>query len=261
MTVEIYMAENILPTDAQTAQPSNPPQKRMAQAIALPQQQARILLVDDEPDILEVLAMSLRMEGYKVQTTDDSREALRLLDEFSPDVMCVDYMMPFMNGQQLAREIRARNDLLYVPIVMLTANSQDNIKFASLDSGVDAFLVKPVKRIELRAVIRTMLRMKTAQDNMLAALERVAEVQDELLEYERQRSRYEANRSTVANYTRELVTPLKTAENAANQLAVLMEHTPPEIQATAKAYLRELMQAVTQATNSLNRLEKAGDEE
>src|ERR1043165_6442930 len=77
-------------------------------ALDLPKLAARVLIVDDDPDILEVLTASMRMEGYQVQATTDSLEALRLLDEFSPDVMCIDYMMPNMDGQQLARQIRAR---------------------------------------------------------------------------------------------------------------------------------------------------------
>lgn len=225
-------------------------------AFELPKSPGRILVVDDDPDILDVLTAILRMEGYQVQSTTDSFEALNLLDEFSPDLMCIDYMMPQMDGQQLARQIRARRDMLYVPIVMLTAIGQEDVKLSSLDSGVDAFLVKPVKRNELRVVIRTMLRMKAAQDNMLAALERVAEVQDELLEYERERTRYEASRATIASYSRELAQPLSAAERAASSLDHLIEQIPAEIRETGWAYLRELHQALSQAELVLQRLEQ-----
>jgi DNA-binding response OmpR family regulator len=243
------------PPEIQAATLASSPKRRSA--LDLPKLAARILIVDDDPDILEVLSASMRMEGYQVQATTDSLEALRLLDEFSPDVMCIDYMMPNMDGQQLARQIRARRDMLYVPIVMLTAIGQDDVKLASLDSGVDAFLVKPVKRNELRAVIRTMLRMKTAQDNMLAALERVAEVQDELLEVERQRSHNEASRDTIASYSRELATPLSAVAAAVSRLEPIIQQTPPEVRETAIAYLRELHRALTQAEQALHRMEQA----
>jgi two-component system alkaline phosphatase synthesis response regulator PhoP len=242
------------PPELQAAALASTPKRRSA--LDLPKLAARILIVDDDPDILEVLTASMRMEGYQVQATTDSLEALHLLDEFSPDVMCIDYMMPKMDGQQLARQIRARRDMLYVPIVMLTAIGQDDVKLASLDSGVDAFLVKPVKRNELRAVIRTMLRMKTAQDNMLAALERVAEVQDELLEVERQRSHYEASRDMIASYSRELASPLSAATEAASRLEQIIQQTPAEVRETGIAYLRELYRALTQAEQALHRMEQ-----
>src|SRR5690349_11341281 len=100
------------PQELQGATLAAAPKRRSA--LDLPKQPARILIVDDDPDIVEVLTASMRMEGYQVRSTTDSLEALSLLDEFSPDVMCIDYMMPHLNGQQLARQIRARQDMLYV---------------------------------------------------------------------------------------------------------------------------------------------------
>lgn len=250
MTLESHLVDGA----AQAASLASPAKRY--NSFALPEQPARILAVDDDPDILEVLVAMLKMEGYKVLSTTDSQEAMHLLDEFQPDVMCIDYMMPMLNGQQLAQQIRARKDMLYIPIIMLTAIGQAEVKLASLDSGVDAFIVKPFKRAELRVVLKTMLRVKMAQDNMLAALDRVAEVQDELLEYEHQRSLYEASRTLVASYGRDLSAPLKAANNAVAQLEVVLNGDSAAMQQAGQPYLQELRTALDQVETALRRLEQ-----
>ena len=178
---------------------------------------ARLLVVDDDPLIRDVLSHYLRQEGYSVAAAADGAQGLAMLDDFTPDVLCLDYMMPDMTGHDVARQIRIRNELLYVPIVMLTA-SGDNLKLDSLESGVDAFLTKPVSRAELRITIRTLLRMKRAQDTMLAALDRIAEVQDELSVLERQRTQDVAIRATLMTCARELSAPLADATTMAQHL-------------------------------------------
>lgn len=226
-----------------------------------PTQLPRILIVDDDPDILALLQISLQRAGYQIQTAERGAQALEMLDEFSPDVICVDYMMPEMNGQELAQHIRARRDLLYVPIVMLTAASTDSVnRLEMLESGVDAFLNKPSSREELQVTLRTMLRIKSGQDNMLAALERVAEVQDELMQYERQQqSQYDTLRSATTAFTHELSRPLEEAGIAAVKLGQLLEQ--PRIEALAeqmlnsqRAFLQEIKQSLTQADAVLQRL-------
>src|SRR5689334_5660076 len=76
----------------------------------------RILVVDDDVDMLSLLKLYVQLAGYRVKTAESALEGLELLDEFTPDVMCVDFMMPGMDGQALARQIRSRQDMLYVPI-------------------------------------------------------------------------------------------------------------------------------------------------
>ncbi len=214
---------------------------------------ARILLVDDDHDILQLLEYSLAQEGYKIQTTDNGQQALKLLDEFSPDLLCIDYMMPVMDGQELARQIRARQDMLYIPIIMLTAAGNQNLnKISSLNSGVDAYLTKPISREELKVTIRSLLRVKVAQDKMLAALERVSEVQDELLDYERRQGQYEAMQATIATCTVELSTPLKMAEAASNQLARLLAN-----QTETYSSVKQLGEAINQFHQVIDRLNKA----
>jgi DNA-binding response OmpR family regulator len=227
----------------------------------LPEAKIRILLVDDDPRILSLLTTYLQQEGYKVATAKNGEEALQILDEFSPDVMCVDLMMPKIDGQELARQIRARRDLLYIPIVMLTAaGSQEATKVASLESGVDAFLAKPVRREELSATIRTMLRIKMAQDKMLEALERVADVQDELLEYERQQGHYEAMRATFSVITNEVARPLSQVNDLIkhlekiNQVAETGQYPVEKIAAASQACVQEVKDALAQVNQAIVRL-------
>ena len=178
---------------------------------------ARLLVVDDDALTRDILTHYLKHEGYIVASAPNGAEGLARLDEFTPDILCLDYMMPDMTGHDVARQLRARNDLLYVPIVMLTA-SGDNLKLDSLESGVDAFLTKPVSRAELKITIRTLLRMKRAQDTMLAALDRVAEVQDALSEMERQHTKTTTQQQTLAVCALELYGPLSIATAAAAHL-------------------------------------------
>lgn len=235
--------------------------------LALPSEQnqpTRVLIVDDNDDILELLAVYLSQEGYMVQTANSGQQALILLDEFQPDVMVSDFMMPEMDGQELARQIRARQDMLYLPIVMLTAvKGTEAVKLESLKSGVDAFLTKPVKREELKITIRTMLRMKAAQDNMLAALNRVAEVQEELLNLEHHKGQYEAMQATVDTCVYELSAPLNAANLAATKLGYLLDEAEiskialNQLVGEARTYLKELRNALAEAKESLVKLDEA----
>jgi DNA-binding response OmpR family regulator len=228
-------------------------------------EQHRILLVDDDPASLESLAFVLRKDGYKVAAAHNGEEGLHLLDEFAPDVMCIDLMMPEMDGQELARRIRARRDMLYVPIVMLTAAGNiESIKIASLNSGVDAYLNKPVSKEELKVTIHSMLRIKAAQDKMLEALDRVAEVQDELLQYERERSIYETMQATIAAFTGELSQPLKVATMAVDKLQGLIEQdtgTSHELKTSKEIYLKIIRDALNKAQTAMQRLSEQKNEE
>lgn len=222
----------------------------------------RILVADDNEDMRNLLTHYLTQEGYVVQTVTNGRDALASLDEFAPDLLCIDYLMPGMDGQQLARQIRSRHDMLYVPIVMLTAVSGlEHLKLESLESGVDAFLTKPLKREELKVTIHTMLRFKQAQDNMLAALERVSEVQEELLEYERQRGQFEAMQELVRDFNQKLTIPINSAEAIAQFVQQLLQQPTTDnpsdtndLKTDVNRYLQQLQQLLNSAKESLSEL-------
>ncbi len=116
---------------------------------------ARLLLVDDDANLLVVLAEQLRADGYDVATARDGIEALRRLENAWPDLVLVDMMMPRLDGISLAREIKARADL---PIIVLTAIDAADSKAELLDEVAEDYVTKPYHYPELRARINRVLR-------------------------------------------------------------------------------------------------------
>ena len=110
----------------------------------------RILIVDDDPNLLVILADQLRADGYDVQTARDGEEALRRLAQSWPDLLIIDMLMPRMDGLTLAREIKARADL---PIIVLSAIDTADSKADLLDEVAEDYVTKPYHYPELRARI------------------------------------------------------------------------------------------------------------
>ena len=118
---------------------------------------AKILVCDDEPDFLEVLAAQLQAEGYEVNTVGSGKEALRKVQESPPDIVFMDIRMPEMDGIQTLRQIRKISRSL--PVVILTANYRDEIIFTAADElGSFGFFPKTGSVQELIAVIQANLR-------------------------------------------------------------------------------------------------------
>ena len=117
----------------------------------------RVLVVEDDEDIADVLRRSLRNEGYDVRTSADGIEALDVAAGFIPDLVVLDLGLPRLDGVEVCRRLRADSD---VPILMLTARSETEDRVGGLDSGADDYLVKPFERKELLARIRALLRRR-----------------------------------------------------------------------------------------------------
>jgi len=115
----------------------------------------RVLVVEDDEEIAEVLGRSLRKEGYEVRLSADGSEALDAAEVFSPDLVLLDLGLPGLDGVEVCRRLRAEGD---VPILMLTARGETEDRVDGLDSGADDYLVKPFERQELLARIRALLR-------------------------------------------------------------------------------------------------------
>src|SRR5512140_805020 len=118
-------------------------------------QSPRILIVDDDPNLLILLADQLRADGYETQTARDGTEALRRLESSWPDLLIIDMMMPRMDGLSLAREIKSRADL---PIIVLSAIDAGDSKADLLDEVAEDYVTKPYHYPELRARINRVLR-------------------------------------------------------------------------------------------------------
>lgn len=120
--------------------------------------QPQILLVEDEPAQREVLAYNLEAEGYAVRRAQDGEEALLLISEAPPDLVILDWMMPLMSGLEVCRQLKARSNTRDIPVIMLTARSEEADTVRGLETGADDYVVKPYALRELMARVRTQLR-------------------------------------------------------------------------------------------------------
>jgi two-component system phosphate regulon response regulator PhoB len=120
--------------------------------------QKRILIVDDEPAIREMVAFALRKAEYEPVHAGDAREANAAIVERVPDLILLDWMLPGMTGLELARRLRKDGLTREVPIIMLTARGEENDRVNGLDAGVDDYVVKPFSARELLARIKAVIR-------------------------------------------------------------------------------------------------------
>jgi len=120
----------------------------------------KILLVDDEPDILEFLSYNLIKEGYEVQTAANGAVALESIKKQVPDLILLDIMMPVMDGIRTCEEIRKHPDWASISIIFLTARTDDEPQIEALDQGGDDFIQKPVKTKVLLSRIKAIIRRK-----------------------------------------------------------------------------------------------------
>lgn len=129
-----------------------------------------ILVVDDEEQNFDVIEILLFQEGYTLCFAQSSSNALEFLEQNKVDTILLDVMMPNIDGIELCRQIRANPELCYIPIVMVTAlNAKEDLAHC-LEAGADDFVSKPVSGIELRARVRSMLRIKHQYDALQESL-------------------------------------------------------------------------------------------
>lgn len=120
--------------------------------------QPLVLLVEDEPAQREVLAYNLEAEGVRVNRATNGDEALMLVDEDKPDLIVLDWMMPNLSGIEVCRRLKMRSDTKSIPIIMLSARSEEVDRVRGLETGADDYVVKPYSVVELMARVRSQLR-------------------------------------------------------------------------------------------------------
>jgi two-component system, OmpR family, phosphate regulon response regulator PhoB len=125
--------------------------------------QPRVLIVEDEPSIAELIAVNLRHNGFQPVWAEDGLAAQRELDAVLPDVILLDWMLPGQSGLALARKWRADARAKAIPILMLTARGDEPDKVAGLDAGADDYITKPFSTQELLARIRAVLRRRAPE--------------------------------------------------------------------------------------------------
>jgi len=134
------------------------------------EQKARILIVDDTPSARMMNGAVLSKDGYEIDYACDAKEGLRKVEEFNPDVIISDIVMPEMDGFEMCKALKGDVRHRHIPVILLSALDKKEDLVHGLDSGADEFLSKPANPAELRARVRTMLRIKSQHDELQASL-------------------------------------------------------------------------------------------
>jgi two-component system alkaline phosphatase synthesis response regulator PhoP len=129
---------------------------------------ARILVVDDEDDILEILKYNLEKEGYTVKTASDGPKALKIAESFLPHLIVLDVMMPEMDGIEVCQKLRSNPKFANTLIAFLTARNEAFTQISALDSGGDDFINKPIKPNVFKSRVSALLRRHIANDTSSA---------------------------------------------------------------------------------------------
>jgi two-component system phosphate regulon response regulator PhoB len=120
--------------------------------------QPTVLLVEDEPAQREVLAYNLEAEGFRVVPAGNGEDALVLVEEESPDIIILDWMMPELSGIEVCRRLKMRPETRGIPIIMLSARAEEVDRIRGLETGADDYVIKPYSVLELMARARAQLR-------------------------------------------------------------------------------------------------------
>lgn len=131
----------------------------------------KILIVDDEPDILEIVGYNLKKEGYDVYTAKNGKKAIEVAIECNPDLIILDVMMPDMDGMETCHQMRNIPTLKDTLITFLSARGEDYSQIAGFDAGADDYITKPIKPRVLISKIKAILRRKGAGDFVIPDIE------------------------------------------------------------------------------------------
>ncbi len=175
----------------------------------------KILLVDDEPDILEYLEYNLKKEGYQVFSTNNGREAISIAERELPHLIILDVMMPYMDGIETCEELRKNEVLRNSLIVFFTARGEDYSQVAGYDAGADDYITKPIKPKVLKSKVKALLKRYSMADESQDGQNNKLEVGDLLIDRER---------FIVVNDGDELVLPKKEFE-----LLILLASKPEKV--------------------------------
>jgi two-component system phosphate regulon response regulator PhoB len=120
----------------------------------------RILVVDDEPDLLELVRVNLSQAGFEVETAETGRQALERVRRSAPDLLILDLMLPDLSGTEVCRHLRQDPSLAEIPIIMLTARADEVDRVVGLEVGADDYVTKPFSPRELTLRVRAVLRRR-----------------------------------------------------------------------------------------------------
>jgi two-component system, OmpR family, phosphate regulon response regulator PhoB len=123
----------------------------------------RILIVEDDPDILKLLSYNIQSAGYDVVTAVDGNAALAMVKQYSPDLLILDIMIPGIDGFEVCKELKRGQETRNIPVIMLTAKGEEVDRIVGLELGADDYMVKPFSPRELILRVRAILRRGTAE--------------------------------------------------------------------------------------------------
>jgi two-component system cell cycle response regulator len=169
----------------------------------------RILVVDDHEDNVELLRARLEAWGYRVDSARDGKEALEAVQREPPDLILLDVMMPSIDGNEVARRIKQNPALPFIPIIMQTALDSTESKVEGLEAGADDYITKPIEFAELKARLRSMLRIKRLQEEL----------------EERERELLEANERLRHMSRTDALTSLENRRSIERQLDTMFAHS------------------------------------
>jgi diguanylate cyclase (GGDEF)-like protein len=173
-----------------------------------PESAGRILVVDDHEDNIELLRARLEAWGYRVDAAHDGKQALEQVHASPPDLILLDVMMPAVDGNEVARRIKQNPALPFIPIIMQTALDSTESKVEGLEAGADDYITKPIEFAELKARLRSMLRIKRLQEEL----------------EERERQLLEANERLKHMSRTDALTGLENRRSIEKQLDILFAH-------------------------------------
>ncbi|MBN3582651.1 response regulator transcription factor [Algoriphagus aestuarii] len=127
-------------------------------------QKIKVLVVDDEPDIVEILKYNLQKEGYEVATAEDGIKAVKVASKFTPDVILLDIMMPGQDGVETCLQIRQIPELKNAFVIFLTARMEEYSEVAAFDVGADDYITKPIKPRALMSRIAALFRRESKKE-------------------------------------------------------------------------------------------------
>jgi len=133
----------------------------------------KILIVDDEPDIVEFVEYNLRREQFETLKTFDGPTAVKIAREQQPDLVLLDLMIPGIDGLEVCRQLKAQSDTAWIPIIMLTAKGEEVDVVAGLELGADDYVAKPFRMRLLLARIRAVLRRATSAEEVAPRMTRI----------------------------------------------------------------------------------------
>jgi two-component system alkaline phosphatase synthesis response regulator PhoP len=122
---------------------------------------SKILIIDDEPDVRDIIRYNLAKEGHELETAENGLEGLKKVDSFQPDLVILDMMMPGMDGVEVCHMIRSNSKNNNVIVCFLSARNEDYSQVAGLESGADDYLAKPISPRVLVSKVKSLLRRKT----------------------------------------------------------------------------------------------------